>query len=194
MQSITNSQSLHKLMSIESVMLSDHLILFCLLLLLMSAAAAKLLQLCPTLCDPWDGSPPGSPVPGILKARTLEWVAISFSNAWKWKVKMKSLSHVRLWATPWTTAHQALPGKSTGVGCHCLLHLLMSSMCQMLCQVLKIHMVGIVSNSWLCPRAQYYLWLGLSKSCLDEWHHNLILCWTLVVSSLVSYFPLLSKF
>ena len=70
-------------------------------------AAAKLLQLCPTLCDPIDGSPPGSPVPGILQARTLEWVAISFSNAWKWKVKVKSLSHVRLLATPWTTGYQA---------------------------------------------------------------------------------------
>ena len=61
-----------------------------------AAAAAKLLQSCPTLCDPTDGSPPGSPVPGILQARTLEWVAISFSDAWKWKVKVKSLSCVRL--------------------------------------------------------------------------------------------------
>ena len=72
-----------------------------------SAAAAKSLQLYPTLCNPIDGSPPGSPVPGILKARTLEWVAISFSNAWKWKVKVKLLSHVRLFATPQTAAHQA---------------------------------------------------------------------------------------
>ena len=71
------------------------------------AAAAKSLQLCPTLCDPIDGSPPGSPVPGILQARTLEWVAISFSNAWKWKMKVKSLSCVRLLATPWTAAYQA---------------------------------------------------------------------------------------
>ena len=75
-----------------------------------SAAAAKSLQSCPTLCDPIDGSPLGSPVPGILQARTLEWVAISFSNAWKWKVKGKSLSHVRLFATPWTAAHQAVHG------------------------------------------------------------------------------------
>ena len=74
-----------------------------------AAAAAKSLQSCPTLCDPIDGSPPGSPVPGILQASTLEWVAISFSNAWKWKVKVKSLSHVRLFATPWTAAHQAPP-------------------------------------------------------------------------------------
>ena len=73
------------------------------------AAGAKLLQSCPTLCDPIDGSPPGSPVPGILQARTLEWVAISFPNAWKWKVKMKPLSRVRPSATPWTAAYQALP-------------------------------------------------------------------------------------
>ena len=69
-------------------------------------ACAKSLQSCPTLCDPIDGSPPGSPVPGILQARVLEWVAISFSIVWKWKVKVKSLSHVRLLATPWTAAHQ----------------------------------------------------------------------------------------
>ena len=92
-----------------------------------AATAAKSLQLCPTLCDPIDSSPPGSPVPGILQARTLEWIAISFSNAWKWKVKVKSLSRVQLLRPhglqptrlfcPWD-----LPGKSTGVGCHCLLH------------------------------------------------------------------------
>ena len=74
-----------------------------------AAAAAKSLQSCPTLCDPIDGSPPGSPVPGILQARTLEWVAISFSNAGKRKVKGKSLSHVRLLATPLTAAYQAFP-------------------------------------------------------------------------------------
>ena len=74
-----------------------------------AAAAAKSLQSCPTLCDPIDGSPPGSPIPGILQARTLEWVAISFSNAWKWKVKVKSLSRVWLLVTPWTTAYQAPP-------------------------------------------------------------------------------------
>ena len=74
-----------------------------------AAAAAKSLQSCPTLCNPRDGSPPGSPVPGILQARTLEWVAISFPNAWKWKVKVKSLSHARLPATPWTVAYQAPP-------------------------------------------------------------------------------------
>ena len=77
----------------------------------MAAAAPKSLQSCPTLCDPIDGSPPGSPVPGILQARTLEWVAISFSNAGKWKMKVKSnsLSHVQLFTTPWSAAYQAPP-------------------------------------------------------------------------------------
>ena len=74
-----------------------------------AATAAKLLQSCPTLCDPIDGSPPGSPVPGLLQARTLEWAAIAFSNAWKWKVKGKLLSRARLLVTPWTTAYQAPP-------------------------------------------------------------------------------------
>ena len=99
-----------------------------------AAAAAESLQSCPTLCDPIDGSPPGSPVPGILQARTLEWVAISFSNAWKWEVKVKLLSRVRLLATPLTAAHQApssmgfsgqeywsgvpLPSPNTTVGKH----------------------------------------------------------------------------
>ena len=74
-----------------------------------STAAAKSFQSCPTLCDPIDGSPPGSPIPGVLQARTLEWVVISFFNAWKWKVKVKSLSRVRLLANPWAAAHQAPP-------------------------------------------------------------------------------------
>ena len=91
-----------------------------------AAAAAKSLQSCLTLCNPIDGSPPGSTIPGILQARTLEWAAIAFSSAWKWKVKVKSLSRVQLLAIygpqptrllrPWD-----FPGKSTGVGCHCLL-------------------------------------------------------------------------
>ena len=98
-----------------------HLVVF-----VVPAAAAKSLRSCPTLCNPINGSPPGSAVPGILQARTLEWVAVSFSNAWKWKVKVKSLSRVRLLATPWTAAYQAppsmgFPGKNTAVGCHCLL-------------------------------------------------------------------------
>ena len=72
-------------------------------------AIAKSLQSCPTLCDPIDGSPPSSPVPGILQARTLEWVAISLSNAWKWKAKVKSLSCIQLPAALWTAAYQAPP-------------------------------------------------------------------------------------
>ena len=96
------------------------------LILIRATAAAKSLQSCPTLCNPRDGSPPGSSIPGIPQARILEWVAIFFSNASKWKVKVKSLSCVRLFAThglqptrllcPWD-----FPGKSTAVGCHCLL-------------------------------------------------------------------------
>ena len=80
-----------------------------LFLIACTAAAAKLLQSCPILCDPIDSSPPGSAVPGILQARTLEWFAISFSNAWKWKVKVKSLSRVRPLATPWTATYEAPP-------------------------------------------------------------------------------------
>ena len=100
---------------------------FIFILFTAAAAAAKSLQSCPTLCDPTDGSPPGSPTPGILQARTLEWIPISLSKAWKWKMKVKSLSRIRLLATPWTAAYKApppwdFPGKSTGVGCHCLLH------------------------------------------------------------------------
>ena len=92
----------------------------------LAAAAAKLLQSCLTLFNPIDGSPPGSTVPGILQARTLEWVAISFSNAWKWKVKVKSFSRVRLFMTQWTAASQAPPSMGFSRqeywnGCHCLL-------------------------------------------------------------------------
>ena len=74
-----------------------------------AATAAKSLQSCLNLCDPIDGSPPGSPIPGILQARTLEWVAISFSCAWKWKVNVKSFSRVQLSATSQTAAYQAPP-------------------------------------------------------------------------------------
>ena len=80
-----------------------------LLLEMIATATAKSLQSCQTLCNPIDDSPPGSPIPGILQARTLEWVAISFSNAWKWKVKVKSFSRIWLLATPWTAACQAPP-------------------------------------------------------------------------------------
>ena len=91
-----------------------------------AAAAAKSLQSCPTLCDPMDSSPPGSPVPGILQAGTLEWVAIAFSNAWKWKVKGKSLSRILLFATLWSATYQAPPSMGFSrqeywSGVHCLL-------------------------------------------------------------------------
>ena len=76
------------------------------LLLLLLLSRFSRVRLCAT---PLDGSPPGSAVPGILQARRLEWVAISFSNAWAWKEKVKSLSRVRLFATPWTAAYQAPP-------------------------------------------------------------------------------------
>ena len=90
------------MLGICHVNIFDSYVLFC-----TAAAAAESFQSCPTLCDPIDGSLPGSPIPGILQAKTLEWIAISFSNAWKWKVKVKSLSCVRLRATSWTAAHQA---------------------------------------------------------------------------------------
>ena len=87
----------------EFIYFNKDIMLLLLLLLLLSHFSRV------TLCDPIDGSPPGSPVPGILQARILEWVSISFSNAWKWKVKVKSLSHVWLFATAWTVAHQPPP-------------------------------------------------------------------------------------
>ena len=89
-----------------------------------AAAAAKLIQSCLTLCNPIDGSPPGSPIPGILQARTLEWVAISFSNAWKWSRSVVSDSSRPHGLQPTRLLHPwGFPGKSTGVGCHCLLQL-----------------------------------------------------------------------
>ena len=108
---------------------------------LSTAAAAKSLQSCQTRCDPIDGSPPGSPVPGILQARTLEWVAISFSNAWKWKVKVKSLSRVWLLATPWTAAYQAPPSMGFSR---------------------QEYWSGVPLPSPLCPWDHYYSHLSLS--------------------------------
>ena len=107
---------------IANIKFLDRIRIFHKLFSYLYAAAAKSLQSCLTLCDPIDGSPPGCLVPGILQARTLEWVAISFSNVWKWKVKVKSPSRVWLFAIPWTAAYHPwdFPDKSTGVGCHCL--------------------------------------------------------------------------
>ena len=90
------------------VCINNYILIYFYIHMYILTATANSLQSCPTLCDPRDGSPPGSPIPGILQARTLEWVAISFSNAWKWKVKGKSFSRVWLLATPWTAAYQAL--------------------------------------------------------------------------------------
>ena len=109
-----------------------------------ATATGKSLQSCPTLCDPIDGSPPGSSVPGILQARTLEWVAISFSNAWKWKVKGKSFSRVWLSATAWTAAHppdSSIHGISrqeywSGVPLPSPCHLLLQGLNQVLLQML----------------------------------------------------------
>ena len=117
---------------------------------------AKSLQSCPTLCDPIDGSPPGSPVPGILQARTLEWAAISFSNAWKWKVKVKSLSRVRLLATHGLQPNRLLrpwdfPSKSTGVGCHRLLRKMLWAMV-----FLELNVHGTAS-SWYILRSEVLL-------------------------------------
>ena len=125
------------------------------------AAAAKSLQSCLTLFDPIDGSPPGSPVPGILQARTLEWVAISFSNAWKWKVKVKLLSRVRLLATPWSAAHQAplSMGFSHGVGCHCLLP-----------KYLLIHNKIRKNIIWYCSKSKKAFWNLLESKCHQQEH------------------------
>ena len=125
------------------------------------AAAAKSLQSCPTLCDPIDGSPPGSTVPGILQARTLEWVAISFSSAWKWKVKVKSLSRVRLFETPWTAAHQAplsmgFSGKSTGVECHRLLWIFIRNCTKFLFYWNRVDLQHGVS--FCCTVIQWYIY------------------------------------
>ena len=128
----------------------------------MPYASAKSLQSCLTLCDPIDGLPPGSPIPGILQARTPEWVAISFSNAWKWKVKVKLLSRVWLLATSWTAAYQAprpwdFPGKSAGVGCHCLLWecLIVSD------KLLRLLECFFSTSFLLCSSVCIVLWLYL---------------------------------
>ena len=114
------------------------------------------------LCDPIDGSPPGSPVPGILQARALEWVAISFSNAWKWKVKVKLLSRVRLFGTPLTAASRLLrpwdfPGKSSRVGCRCLLQIISS--------VQSLSHVRLFATPWIAAR-QASLSITSSRSSL----------------------------
>ena len=138
-----------------------------------AAAAAKSLQSCPTLCDPIDGSPPGSPVPGILQARTLEWVAISFSSAWKWKVKVKSLSCVRLVATPWTAAYQApLPmGFSRQKDCSGLpLHLVNLNKEERgkISVHRRLYSVGSITNSLFCDTEAHFIMLIVPLSRLHS--------------------------
>ena len=151
----------------------------------MIAATAKSLQSCPTLCDPIDGGPPGSPFPGILQARTLEWVAVSFSNSWKWKVKVKSLSRVWLFTTPWTAAYQApLPmGFSrqeywSGVPlpyCHTPLQsgedpksVPTRSILTISCQIVAI--TWQLSTFYFCQRAEMYLiWFLFACPWLLQW-------------------------
>ena len=153
-----------------------------------AAAAAQSLQSCPTLCDPIDGSPPGSPVPGILQARALEWAAISFSNAWKGKGKVKSLNHVRLLATTWTAAYQAppawdFPGKSTGVGCRCLLRII----------YLPTYIIYL-SSSYLCHLPIYlstYLFtLSIYLSIYLSSIYHLYLCYYLPNQQLNKFYLL----
>ena len=117
-----------------------------------AATAAKSLHSCPTLCDPTDGSPPGSPIPGILQARTLEWVAISFSNAWKWRVKVKSLSRFRLLATPWTAAYQAPPSMGFSR---------------------QEYWSGVPLSSYLLPKDRSF-----SHICHFRWPHSSLFCLT----------------
>ena len=133
-------------------------------------AAAKSLQSCLTLCDPIDGSPPGSPIPGILQARTLEWVALSFSNAWKWKVKVKSLSRVRPSATQGLQPSRLLCpwdflDKSTGVGCHCLLciQMLQPHKCRMLAHTLLVSIL----QAWMVQLLSLYLLVESASYCRE---------------------------
>ena len=121
-----------------------------------AAAAAKSLQSCPTLCDPMDGSPPGFPIPGILQARMLDWVAISFSSAWKWKGKVKPLSRVRLFATPWTVAYQAPPSmRFSSVPAKCL--------CCSLCFVPNVKVLVVFCPVPLNMRGAEWPWANASS-------------------------------
>ena len=109
---------------------------------------AKSLHSCPTLCNPIDGSPPGFSIYGILQARTLEWVAISFFNAWKWKVKVKSLSHVRLLVTPWTAAYQASLPMGFSRQEYCLLCIIIMSLYSKECINIFFHHFELPSIIW----------------------------------------------
>ena len=150
---------------------------------LWSTAPAKSLQSCPTLCDPIDGSPPGTPVPGILQARTLEWVAISFSNAGKWKwsrsvvpdpQRPHGLQPTRL-LRPWD-----FPGKSTGVRCHCLLRLFPTTM-----QLIQNQPYMSTCRKLLSKVNWKSLWITLNKQFLDLlYSSNLLACKIIQTSSM----------
>ena len=136
-------------------------------------AAAKSLQSCPTLFDPVDGSPSGSPVPGILQAGTLEWVAISFSNAWKWKVKEKSVSRVWLFATPWTAASQAPPSMGfsrqeywSGVPSP---PPLLSQETAKFYSTMKIKSIRTEVNQQGPEWMQKYKWNDMIEACINSW-------------------------
>ena len=130
------------------------------------AATAKSLQSCPTLCDPIDGSPPGSAVPGILQARTLEWVAISFSNAWKWKVKVKSLSRIRPSVTPWTAAYQAPPSMGFSRQEYLQTPHPSSHPTIIYKQKIDINFYKLLPKDLIVPSISLKLQLGLNKSML----------------------------
>ena len=157
----------------------------CLNKIVAAAAAAKSLQSCLTLCNPIDGSQPGSPIPGIPQARTLEWVAISFSNAWKWKVKVKSLSRVWLFVTPWTATYQAPPPRGfsrqeywSGVPLF-----LLSFIMLFICYLVLVLMITKYSNILLNPLSLFiYFWLHwvfIVSSCLStlSQHTGLVAPW-----------------
>ena len=142
-------------------------------MLFAAAAAAKSLQSCPILCDPIDSSPPGSPVLGILQARTLEWVAISFCNAWKWKVKGKSLSRVRLFVTPWTAAYQAPSSMGfsrqeywNGVPLPSLE--ILFTKCQIVYDVLNSISFSYFPTSTGLEACKLYLWDALPSSVMSD--------------------------
>jgi len=138
-----------------------------------AAASAKSLQLCLTLCDPIDSSPPGSPVPGILQARTLEWVAISFSNAWRWKVKVKLLSPVWLWATPWTAYDPII----LLLGVYPEKIIIQKGTCSPIFTAALLHIYfwgtrkqSLIPNaSWQCPLVSLWLSLRPKGSPLFTW-------------------------
>ena len=153
-----------------------------------AAAAAKSLQLCSTLCNPIDSSPPGSPVPGILQARTLEWVAISLSNAWKWKVKVKLLSHVWLFATPWTSAYQAPPhmgfSRQEKVGCHCIL-LCWDSFLQFLVCWVVFRFFFLIKNNFVKSFFQHQWYDPLGTLILLMW--CIVFNWIWLIFDLIWY-------